>query len=122
MKFVIDSTIARKIQAMKERIRWQSPMLRKQGIDQTHLVLDESKETSENFSFLVIGDSGTGKQGSYDPQYAIAEQMQTQREGARFVMHTGDVVYLVGSSEYYPENFIKPYLIFNSFALFSNSL
>ena len=109
MKFVIDSTIARKIQAMKERIRWQSPMLKKQGIDQTHLVLDGNNKSSENFSFLVIGDSGTGKQGSYDPQYAIAEQMQAQREGARFVMHTGDVVYLVGSREYYCENFIRPY-------------
>ncbi|OKH18080.1 metallophosphoesterase family protein [[Limnothrix rosea] IAM M-220] len=109
MKFVIDSTIARKIQAMQERIRWQHPMLKKQGIDQTHLVLDDNNATAKNFSFLVIGDSGTGKQGSYDPQYAIAAQMQTQREGASFVMHTGDVVYLVGSSEYYTENFIKPY-------------
>ncbi|MEO1069067.1 MAG: metallophosphoesterase, partial [Cyanobacteria bacterium J06638_6] len=27
----------------------------------------------------------------------------------RFLLHTGDVVYQVGSSEQYPENFIKPY-------------
>ena len=26
-----------------------------------------------------------------------------------FIIHTGDVVYQVGSSEYYPNNFVKPY-------------
>jgi len=28
---------------------------------------------------------------------------------ARFLLHTGDVVYQVGSSEQYPDNFIRPY-------------
>jgi len=27
----------------------------------------------------------------------------------RFMLHTGDVIYLVGSSEFYQQNFIKPY-------------
>jgi hypothetical protein len=30
-------------------------------------------------------------------------------DDCRFLLHTGDVVYQVGSSEQYPENFIKPY-------------
>ena len=35
--------------------------------------------------------------------------MFLHRDGSQFVLHTGDVVYLVGSSEYYPKNFISPY-------------
>lgn len=31
---------------------------------------------------------------------------------SRFMLHTGDVIYLVGSSEFYLENFIKPYQAF----------
>lgn len=35
--------------------------------------------------------------------------MLEHRDECRFVLHTGDVVYLVGSSEFYPKNFIEPY-------------
>jgi hypothetical protein len=35
--------------------------------------------------------------------------MLANRDNCRFVLHTGDVIYLVGSSEYYPKNFIEPY-------------
>ena len=36
-------------------------------------------------------------------------QMLNHKDFSRFVLHTGDVIYLVGSSEYYYKNFIKPY-------------
>jgi 3',5'-cyclic AMP phosphodiesterase CpdA len=35
--------------------------------------------------------------------------MLPHRDESRFVLHTGDVVYLAGSSEYYQQNFIEPY-------------
>lgn len=109
MQFAHDPAVTKKIQSMQRRVRWQSNLVQDQGINQTHLVLDNAPQAGEDFSFLVIGDSGTGKRGGYDPQLAIAEQMQAQRENSCFIMHTGDVVYLVGSSEYYRDNFIRPY-------------
>jgi hypothetical protein len=72
MQFAVDPTVTKKIQAMQRRICSQSSVVQDQGIDQTHLVLDNAPEAGEDFSFLVIGDSGTGKQGGYDPQLAIA--------------------------------------------------
>ena len=62
-----------------------------------------------SFSFLVLGDSGTGRHRSSSPQRQVAQQLMNHQQGAEFILHTGDVVYLVGSSEQYRENFIKPY-------------
>ena len=45
----------------------------------------------------------------HHPQRRIAEHMVPHLSDCRFLLHTGDVVYQVGSSEQYPENFIKPY-------------
>jgi 3',5'-cyclic AMP phosphodiesterase CpdA len=56
-----------------------------------------------------VGDSGSGAHRGHHPQRKIAEQMLLHRNDCRFVIHTGDVVYLVGSSEYYHKNFINPY-------------
>jgi 3',5'-cyclic AMP phosphodiesterase CpdA len=109
MGFVIDPAIATKIQKMKQRVRWQELPLRQRGIDQTRLVLDDGREDSPEFSFLVIGDSGSGPHRGHNPQRRIAERMLPHRNDCRFLLHTGDVIYLVGSSEYYPKNFIQPY-------------
>ncbi len=35
--------------------------------------------------------------------------MLPHHDESRFMLHTGDVIYLVGSSEYYQQNFIEPY-------------
>ncbi len=109
MEFVSDPPIAVKINKMKERVRWQQPLIVERGIDQTRMVFDESLGDSPEFSFLVVGDSGSGSHGSNNPQRRIAELMVAERSNCRFVLHTGDVVYLVGSSEYYQKNFIHPY-------------
>lgn len=109
MKFVSDPSIAAKIRKMNQRVRWRDPLIVGREIDQTQLVLDTPDAENPEFSFLVLGDSGAGHHGSYNPQRQIAEQMALHRETSQFVLHTGDVVYLVGSSEYYPKNFIKPY-------------
>ncbi len=94
---------------MKERVRWQSPPLVERGIDQTRMVLDDGLNDSPEFSFLVVGDSGAGPHRGHNPQRQVAKFMLEQRDNSRFVLHTGDVIYLVGSSEYYLKNFISPY-------------
>lgn len=109
MKFISDPAIPLKIRKMKERVRWNDPVITRRHIDQTRVVLDDGHQTKQQFSFLVIGDSGTGRYRGDSPQRRVAESMLTQSEDCRFVLHTGDVVYLVGSSEQYFENFIDPY-------------
>lgn len=109
MDFVIDPPIAEKIEKMKQRVLWQEPALLERGIDQMRLVLDDGQEDATHFSFLVVGDSGAGPYHGQNPQRRIAELMLFERDDCRFVLHTGDVMYLVGSDEYYPKNFIEPY-------------
>ncbi len=109
MKFVSDPAISIKIQKMKQRVRWQEASIAERGIDQTRFVLDDNQPDNPEFSFMVIGDSGSGGNRGYHPQRRIAEQMLMHREDCRFVLHTGDVIYLVGSNEYYFKNFIEPY-------------
>jgi hypothetical protein len=43
------------------------------------------------------------------PQRRIAKRLLEHAPECAFILHTGDVVYLAGSSEQYPDNFIKPY-------------
>jgi 3',5'-cyclic AMP phosphodiesterase CpdA len=109
MQFVSDPEIAIKIAKMKDRVRWQDPLIQARQIDQTRLVLDDGQPDQPEFSFLVIGDSGSGPHRDHHPQRQITEQMLPHLNTCRFVLHTGDVVYLVGSKEYYYKNFIRPY-------------
>ncbi|WP_346290057.1 metallophosphoesterase [Sphaerothrix gracilis] len=109
MKFVTDPAIALKIDRMKERVRWQHPSVLKREIDQTQLVIEAPDTDNPEFSFLVIGDSGSGYHRGDNPQRQVAKSLLKQRDQCRFVLHTGDVIYLVGSSEQYPQNFIQPY-------------
>jgi hypothetical protein len=108
MRFVADPPLAVKIQKMKERVRWGDPEIARRGIDSTRFFLDDAHSDNPEFSFLVIGDTGTGRQ-KYNPQRHVARQMIPHLPECRFTLHTGDVVYLVGSSEYYRDNFIEPY-------------
>lgn len=109
MKLVSDPAIADKIRKMNQRVRWQDPVILERGIDQTQLVLDDEGTDEPEFSFLVVGDSGSGAHRGHNPQRQVAELMQPHHQECRFMLHTGDVIYLVGSKEYYQENFIKPY-------------
>lgn len=94
---------------MEERVRWQDPVLRARGIDQTRLVLDMDDVDNPEFSFLVVGDSGSGVHRGQNPQRQVAEHMLSHKQECQFLLHTGDVIYLVGASDYYPKNFIEPY-------------
>ncbi|WP_026732893.1 metallophosphoesterase family protein [Fischerella sp. PCC 9605] len=109
MKFVSEPAIADKIRKMKQRVRWQDPLVVQRGIDQTRLVLDDGRTDEPEFSFLVVGDSGSGAHRTHNPQRQVAKLMLPHSEECRFLLHTGDVIYLVGSSEYYQQNFIQPY-------------
>jgi Calcineurin-like phosphoesterase len=109
MKLVSDPSIERKIAKMHERMRWNHPLFGQMGIDRTQLVLDDGSDPEQGFTFCVLGDSGNGLHRRDSPQRRVAELMMQSAPAARFILHTGDVVYLVGSSEQYPENFIKPY-------------
>ena len=111
MRFVSDPTIETKIARMKQRVRWNSPAIKEHDIDQTRLEIagDDSDLRQSGFSFLVIGDSGTSRHLRNKPQRRITERMLEHVDDCEFILHTGDVVYLAGSSEQYPDNFIKPY-------------
>lgn len=118
MRIVSDPAIATKVARMKQRVRWQHPLITQYGIDQTQLAIvgNRSKEAGENrslsqheFSFLVIGDSGTSRHVHDSPQRHVTERLLDHAADCDFILHTGDVVYLSGSSEQYPDNFIKPY-------------
>lgn len=109
MASILDPPIPAKVAKMKARVCWQHPTLVTHHIDQTRLILEDGHAEDEEFSFLVIGDSGSGPHPDHHPQRRLAEQMVPHLEDCRFLLHTGDVVYQVGSREQYPENFIKPY-------------
>jgi Calcineurin-like phosphoesterase len=109
MKFVSDPSIERKIAKMQERMRWHHPLFQQLGIDRTQLGLNDGIDPVQGFSFCVLGDSGNGADRGDSPQRRVAELMMKTAASAQFILHTGDVVYLVGSSEQYPDNFIQPY-------------
>ncbi len=109
MKFVSEPTITDKIRKMNQRVRWGDSAIAERNIDQTSLVIDDGKTDDVEFSFLVVGDSGTGSHRGHSPMRKVTELLLPHSQDCRFMLHTGDVVYQVGSSEYYPQNFIKPY-------------
>ena len=111
MRFVSDPAIVTKIVRMKQRVRWGHAAIKQSGIDQTRLEIsgDDSELLSSGFSFLVIGDSGTSRHLRDQPQRRVTQRMLEHSDECEFILHTGDVVYLAGSSEQYPDNFIKPY-------------
>jgi 3',5'-cyclic AMP phosphodiesterase CpdA len=109
MKLIVEPAISEKIHKMKQRVRWLHPQIVGQGIDQTSLVIDDGEEDNPDFSFMVMGDTGTTSLYGYHPQRKVAELMLPHKEESRFILHTGDVMYAVGSHEFYDTNFIQPY-------------
>ncbi|VEP16654.1 conserved hypothetical protein [Hyella patelloides LEGE 07179] len=109
MEFVSDPDITVKIDQMRRRVRWKEELFLNKAIDQTKLAIDDDNTDNPNFSFLVIGDSGCGSHLKHHPQRKIAEMMLQHQQKCSFILHTGDVVYQVGSNEYYQNNFINPY-------------
>jgi hypothetical protein len=110
MKLISEPSVPIKIQRMKQRVRWQHPAILEHNIDQTVMTFDDQgREKNQEFSFMVLGDSGTKSHYGSHPQRQVTEMMLNHLQDCRFILHTGDVVYVVGSREYYPANFIQPY-------------
>lgn len=109
MQLISEPSIPVKISKMKERVRWLNPQVVAQGIDQTNLVIEDHRGDNPEFSFMVIGDTGTTSHYGHHPQRKVAELMLPHKNECSFVLHTGDVIYTVGSHEYYSANFITPY-------------
>lgn len=61
-------------------------------------------QSDADFSFLAIGDSGTGSA----EQLAIAQRM-SREQGIDLMLHTGDVIYPSGERRHYQERFFDPY-------------
>ncbi|MFG3105029.1 metallophosphoesterase family protein [Streptomyces sp. NPDC048182] len=59
----------------------------------------------EEFSFLVIGDTGEGD----DPQYAVVPGLLRAGGDTRFAVIASDVIYPVGSADDYDTKFFRPY-------------
>lgn len=109
MGFLLDPAISKKIQKMRSRVCWGAKAVQSQGVDQTRLSIADGLASTSAFSFLVMGDSGFGPQPFGHPQRAVADYLATQMADCRFLLHTGDVVYQMGSPDQYPANFIDPY-------------
>ncbi len=95
----------------------ESSLFQQLGIDRTQLRIADEIEPDRGFTFCVLGDSGNGVHRGDSPQRRVAELMMKLTPTAQFILHTGDVVYLVGSSEQYPENFIRPYRNYSRVAI-----
>lgn len=109
MRFVFDPEIPLKIDRMKQRVCWNHREVLSRDIDQTALSLDNAVDSSTPFSFCVLGDSGVGDHRGDNPQRRVAEWLMANSDDCQFILHTGDLVYLVGAKEKYLENFIRPY-------------
>ena len=74
-KLVTEPSVETKIRKMQQRVRWQHPQIVERGIDQTCLVIEDGGADDDIFSFLVIGDSGTGRHRTSSPQRQPQHQL-----------------------------------------------
>lgn len=92
------------------QVNWQHPKIIQGNIDQTELVIADAPTTAMPFSFGVIGDTDPGSSETQSmASEAFAEQLVQQLRESRFLLHTGDVAYPVGSYESYLNGFLRPY-------------
>jgi hypothetical protein len=112
IQFFVESPVLDKVQKMNQRVCWQHPAIIQRNIDQTRLAFSGTAAADQAFSFLVVGDSGSGQHGTQNPQQQVAQLLLPHLQDCRFMLHTGDVVYLTGSQDYYQQNFIEPYCEF----------
>ncbi|WP_326671857.1 metallophosphoesterase family protein [Streptomyces canus] len=63
------------------------------------------REDPDQFSFMVIGDTGEGD----DPQYAVVPGFLKISQNTRFAVVASDVIYPVGSGDDYGTKFFRPY-------------
>lgn len=112
------SSAASRIQSkLCEQVRWQHSRIKQGGIDQTQLAIADAPTEPVPFSFLVMGDTDAGlraqtrssESSSSEFSTAFAQQLMLQLKENRFLLHTGDVTYPVGSYDNYLRGFLQPY-------------
>jgi Calcineurin-like phosphoesterase len=86
-----------------ERRRWMKKQ-RKAGKLQVDQVIQEHKDLEE-FSFLVVGDTGEGDAS----QFAVVPPMLEAGKDTAFMVICSDVIYPSGDAEDYEEKFYRPY-------------
>ena len=69
--------------------------------------LDLEGDGVDGFSFLVLGDSGHIDE-TVNAIHNVANRIADEPD-VDFILHLGDVVYVDGSKENYPDRFIEPY-------------
>ena len=100
---------------LARQVQWQHPMVVQGGIDQTRLAITDGisdQRPGVPFSFMVMGDTDAGEpdQVSKDGfSEMMAQQMMAQMGESRFLLHTGDVTYPIGSYQNYLKGFLQPY-------------
>ncbi|MFC0039980.1 metallophosphoesterase [Actinomadura rayongensis] len=63
------------------------------------------QRTAEEFSFVLMGDTGEGDRS----QYAVVPALERIGAGTDFLVIASDVIYPTGDSADYPEKFFRPY-------------
>ena len=86
-------------------------MVTQGSIDQTRLAIaDEGSGVNAPFCFTVMGDTDAG--GVSQPNSfsaGFAQQLMQQIGESRFLLHTGDVTYPIGTYQNYLSGFLRPY-------------
>ena len=89
---------------------WQHPKIMQGNINQTELAIANAPTTAVPFSFGIIGDTDPGLSKDQPmASEAFVEQLMQQLGESRFLLHTGDVAYPIGSYESYLNGFLRPY-------------
>ncbi|MEV0968035.1 metallophosphoesterase family protein [Microtetraspora glauca] len=83
------------------RRRWVEAQ-RERGVDPDFRIF---REVGEDFTFLVLGDTGEGDAS----QYAVVPGLLKAGEGTSFAVIASDVIYPTGSGNEYRDKFYRPY-------------
>lgn len=124
-------SLNRSASLLAQQVQWKAPTLVDSGIDQTRLVIADAPTDATPFSFMVMGDTdagtlptgkttcstkgakgakqgvGTGELATFS--HAFARQLTAQLGDSRFLLHTGDVTYPMGTYQNYLSGFLEPY-------------
>ncbi|WP_433224505.1 metallophosphoesterase family protein [Microtetraspora malaysiensis] len=83
------------------RHRWVEAQ-RERGVDPDFRIV---QDVGEDFSFLVLGDTGEGDAS----QYAVVPGLLKAGAGTAFAVIASDVIYPTGSGNEYSDKFFRPY-------------
>ncbi|MEL6815719.1 MAG: metallophosphoesterase [Cyanobacteria bacterium J06598_3] len=107
---------------LAKQVQWRHPTLVNSNIDQTQLAISDAPTDGTAFSFIVMGDTDAGALNAAANtaanktapsnstfSHAFAQQLMAQVGDSRFLLHTGDVTYPMGTYQNYRSGFLEPY-------------